>query len=374
MGKIKIGRSATAKNILLTLIMIAVVFLISEVAVRLLVIEESYIIDNKTKKRGFYDSVVEQKPYGKQLKPNINVTVKNHHINHQDVNFVTNSFGIRGAAFNPDDPAYKKVLFIGDSVTLENYLPADQTFIGILKKELYQQGLGNLLLLNGGIWDVGIQEEYHILKEKSESIKPDIVILDFYMNDSRPSWGFEREGRLNFLKYLQHSRIISYIYNRLAVRDFLNRQGLLRENFRFGWVEMAKEDRWRSNEQGFMELVQGAGLDWGAAWDDHSWIIVKEYLSKMKGISKREGFKLAVICFPVSFQVEADFVMGFPQDRLRTVCNELGIEFLDLLPCMRMYNSTRLFYDHCHLNPVGNEVSAKCIKGFLERLLNNSQL
>jgi len=340
-----------------------------EFAVRLLVIEESYIIDNQTKRRAFYDSVVEEKAYGKQLKPNIDVTIKKHHINHREINFRTNSFGIRGGDFNADEKAQKLVLFIGDSVTLENYLPEEETFIGILQNDFRKQGLDKLLLLNGGIWDVGVQEEYHILKEKAAALKPDLVVLDFYLNDSRPSWGFQRDGRLNLLKYLQKSRLISYIYNRLAVRDFLNKQGLVRENFRFGWIDLAQEERWRDDPDGFMELVWEADLDWGASWEQESWVMVEEYLLKMKDLSEVQGFRLAVVCFPVSFQVEAGSIYDYPQQELGRICERLGLEFFDLLPCMRMYNSTRLFYDHCHLNLAGNEVSAECMKDFLEEII-----
>jgi len=358
------------KYLFLLICAVTICFISLEALIRIFVVEESVVIDNNTHRRGFYDSVVYQETYGKRLKSDVNVTIKNHHLTHKDVPFRTNKFGLRGADITLSDlESTYKVLFIGDSVTLENYLPEEETFIGILNDLYHEQGRDDILLLNGGIWDVGIQEEYYILKEKSELIKPDLVILDFYLNDSRPSWGFEREERLNFLKYLQKSRLISYIYNRLAVRDFLNKQGLIRENFRFGWIDLAKDGRWRDDPDEFMELVQEADLDWGAAWDGESWLIVEEYLSKMKGLSEEEGFRLAVVCFPVSFQVDAGFIMDHPQQELSRICQRLDIEFFDLLPCMRMYNNTRIFYDHCHLNLAGNEVSAECIKDFLEEII-----
>jgi len=59
-----------------------------------------------------------------------------------------------------------------------------------------------------------------------------------------------------------------------------------------------------------------------------------------------------------------NLLLDYPQQELSRICERLGLEFFDLLPCMRMYNSTRLFYDHCHLNLAGNEVSAECMKDF----------
>jgi len=43
-------------------------------------------------------------------------------------------------------------------------------------------------------------------------------------------------------------------------------------------------------------------------------------------------------------------------------------EFLDLLPCMRMYKSRRLYYDHCHLSPDGKIVVAKELKLVLNNI------
>ena len=48
-------------------------------------------------------------------------------------------------------------------------------------------------VINAGVGDTGSQEQIDILEESGLQIQPDIVVLGFYLNDSRPPWGFSGE-------------------------------------------------------------------------------------------------------------------------------------------------------------------------------------
>lgn len=345
--------------------------MISEFLVRIFIIDESIVIDNRTKKRGFYDSVIVLNGQGKRLKENLDITIKKHHLTHKDIRFITDSFGFRGNGIYLQKPNnYYEILFIGDSVTLENYMAEEDTFIGLLQEAYSHGNRGkNIAIINGGIWDVGIQEEYWILKEKGVLIKPNIVILNFYLNDSRPSWGFEREGKLRFFKYLEKSRLILYLYKRLSIQSFLANNKFTGDKFRFGWIEKSKNPEYIKDRSAFSDLINSANLDWGSAWEESSWVTVKDYIEKIKELSVSNNFRLAVICFPVSFQVKTLFNEDYPQRELRAICANLNIPFLDLLPYMRAEKNQELFFDHCHLNFNGNILVSEKIKLFLDGLL-----
>lgn len=348
-------------KIAFSLLVCMVFFLFLELMARIFIVEKSYVVDNKTKKMGFYDSVLAYHDNVKRLKPGVDVTIKNHNLTGRDILFRTNSFGFRGPELGRLmlERSFK-VLFFGDSITLENYLLEDETYLGMLQARFTQEkNKQDVCIVNGGIWDAGVQEEYAIFEEKTSLLKPQLVIINFYLNDSRPSWGFDREKRLEILKFLQNSRLISYLYSRFAVQSYLTKNKLVRQNFRFGWIQMAKNNEYVKDKKSFFALAKAANLDWGAAWEDSSWPMVEKYLAKMKKVAEEKNIQLAVVCFPVSFQVYADFLENTPQEKLKNICQSMGIDYLDLLPVFRGHKDQALFYDHCHPNIEGNKLIAR---------------
>ena len=90
----------------------------------------------------------------------------------------------------------------------------------------------------------------------------------------------------------------------------------------------------------------------------------------MKDLAKEGKFKLIIVCFPVSYQVEAEFLENEPQQRLASIAQEGEIPFLDLLPAMRgAENKQKLYFDNCHLTYEGHEFVANKIEQFLKGIL-----
>lgn len=305
---------------------------------------------------------------GKRLVRNAKVKILNHSLTNRDIEINTNSHGFRYPELESPKPSNeKRILFLGDSVTLNNYLPEEETFTAIAEKILNQgNAQAKIKLINAGVEDIGINEELEILKEDGMKIEPDIVVVDFYLNDSRPPWGFDEElGHPDWIR--QHSFLAEWIYKRFQLSNWFKQTG--RQRMR--WVNDQFKYKWWLTEEEFMKLAQSASDDWGAGWDDQTWTIVEEKFRELKDLSIVNNFKVIVIAFPVSFQLRTNFVDDYPQTKLKQLADSNDFAFLDLLPTLRddyqvsHSRGQELYLDQAHLTTYGNELAGKKIAEFI---------
>jgi hypothetical protein len=90
----------------------------------------------------------------------------------------------------------------------------------------------------------------------------------------------------------------------------------------------------------------------------------------MKQVGDERGFRLAVMLFPVKFQVQSELMMDEPQRNFERYMTELGVAHIDLLPILRgkyQRDGVNVFYDHCHYRTEGHESFAKPVADFLLR-------
>ncbi|MEN8182073.1 MAG: hypothetical protein ABFS46_06015 [Myxococcota bacterium] len=94
--------------------------------------------------------------------------------------------------------------------------------------------------------------------------------------------------------------------------------------------------------------------------------MIDRELAALAKLSEDHGFRVAVVAFPVSFQVQADFLERTPQARLERRATALGFPFLDLLPLLREHRGEELFFDQAHLVASANALVARRIVEFLQ--------
>ena len=298
----------------------------------------------------------------KRFIPNADATIHNHYLSGLDVPIKTNSLGMRDDQIiipKPDDEI--RIVMLGDSITVSEYLPREATFVELLQEHLKAGSPKKINVINAGIIDIGITESLDRLEELLPSLQPDIVILDFYLNDARPSWGFPQEERHRnwFRRNLLTAEII---YQQFQLSDWIKKEGA----DRFGWIELAKELRWKSSQEEFKRLTESARYDWGSAWLNDSWDKFSLEFARFKKLSERNSFKPAIVIFPVSYQVESDFADNTPQVRAVELAKQLEVRSLDLLPVMRNARSDKLFYDQCHPNIAGHKLIADSIAAWIK--------
>lgn len=304
---------------------------------------------------------------GRRLVPNADVVINNHYMSGYDIRVKTNSLGFRDSELKVPKPANEtRLMFLGDSVTLNDYLPAEQSYTELIETVLSDSLPGkNIEVINASVGNIGIEEELEILGESAASVAPDSVIISFYLNDSRPPWGFSGEiGNRGWLR--RHSLIAESIYRKLREKTWEDDKKALR----FGWIEAKDKLSWATDKRALLELAQMAQYDWGAAWQEPSWQLVQQELEKFKKASAEFKFSPGLVIFPVSFQVLSNYMEDTPQQKLKNIAKALDIPILDLLPTLREHAREDLYYDHCHLTAYGNRVAAKALAPFvLEQLL-----
>lgn len=348
------------KLILINLFIFAAVFAALEIYMRR---TQPYIVMDVVKLNQALEKAGESRRFfvaytmdGRRLVPDTRSMVKNHPLSHQDVEIRINSQGFRGPEIPEPKPAGQfRVLVMGDSITLAPYLPEDKTYVAVMQDRLRELTASrDVLVINGGVVDVGIKEEVDILAEQGLAVKPDLVVVGFYLNDLRPPLGFPGEKQApGFIR--RYSVLAQFIYQRLELKKFIADKGL----GRFDAKDQLKKDDWKKDRDAFMRLVNFTHFDWGAAWKDGEWEIVDRELARLKDYAAQNNFRVIIAAFPVSFQVYADFIEDKPQRIMQAKAAQYGFQYIDLLPVFRQNSGRELFYDHCHLNPLGNQIAGR---------------
>jgi len=315
---------------------------------------------------GFLESnpefLVQTNSRGRHFVPNAHVIIKHHYLSSQDVKVDINSLGFRAE----EVPAHKepdeyRLVFLGDSITVQDYLPEEQTIPklveGLLAPSMPDK---KLRVINTAIGNVGTQEELNLLEDNLDKLKPDSIVLMFYLNDSRPPWGFSGEiGDSGWLR--RHSILVDTIYRRLQEKAWARNQGA----DRFAWIDGAKTLAWAKDRTDFLKLVELARFDWGAAWQSDSWGKLDSQFKRLKSLADSQNSKVTVFALPVVYQVEAEFIENSPQRELEARLQPFGFNYHDLLPKLREHQTEKLFFDQCHPTPAGSRIIAEDIAQFL---------
>lgn len=299
---------------------------------------------------------------GWRLRPNVDVVLENHPVSKRTTRVVTNAWGMRGPAVpEAKPPGEIRVLVLGDSITIGDYLDDDEVWTRRLERELAPFAPGRAVrVLNAGVTGIGVREEVAILRDVGVRLSPDLVLVAFYLNDARPPWGFRHE--LTYRGWWRrHSAIVDGIYKTAKLRGWMKRSGYQK----LGWLRMENTVDWRNDPEAFVRFAEAARVDWGAAWDDATWPTVAGAFDEIRDLSSRGNFAVALAAFPVKYQVLAAAPHDEPQRRVAALAAERGWPALDLLPLFRAHADEDQFFDQCHPREAANARVAKAVAEFL---------
>lgn len=322
-------------------------------------------------------------PTGRRLNPNRLVTIENHRLSKKRVVIETNSIGYR----NPEIGAKQgpRILFLGDSVTFQDFLNEGETFVRLVEQKA-KADHKNWQTINSGVGSISLKTELAVLLETGMALEPDVVVVDFYLNDFQESKGVHI---VKLPPLLQQSW---FLYHVTAALGQLKNEA---QDADAGF-EKVNLPAWRKDFQarvqfapGFFNESPGAfnGMlaanfrDFGTAWSSGAWDYIRPLFAELKRLSEQHHFKLLVVGFPIYQQVYTSFVDDYPQQQLKRLSQELDIPVLDLLPALRaealrlrdpaIYQlqeiNQDLFYDQCHHTPVGSAVVADEVYRFLQQ-------
>lgn len=285
-----------------------------------------------------------------------------------------------------------RILFLGDSITFGLGVDVDKTFVRKVENLSNSQLPCNPILsetkrvetLNGGVSGYFTWQEIAFLRKVGLKYQPDIVVLDFYLNDLEPCKSEQeiKEFRKAQFAYLQSKYEIPVPF-----------KGFLREKSRLYWAArraaynlmitklsytsparykeaqdkpQLSSDNWKTKRNEFLNLTSQA--DWGIPWNkDACYDNFRKYIRELKDLTQKENFKLVVVFFPVEYQLETKFLEDEPQKRLTKITAEENTLSLDLLPLMRgNIKPDSIYYDWCHLTIKGHQFVAEKITQFLK--------
>jgi len=330
-------------------------------------------LSEKKSYRRIHDYIYYDKDGCMRFVPNVEGVHKSYDDKEKEILIRINSEGFRGLDLL--DSPEKRILFMGDSIVFDGGVTRENTFVHGLE-EFLNTGRRNrkdfrMEVLNFGISDSGIDQYYLKLKHHGLSLKPDFVFLGFYLNDAVSPQGFMGPHSLDVIERFFESDIMrcfklaEYMGKKYRALKYANLEEFKE---RLQWVPRYIQRRFYRDRDEFMALVKEAHMDWGAAWVPESWIKVKYYLNKIKGLCDRNDITLILFCFPGEIQVYSDIEWSefdYPQRQIQKITEELGIPCFDLLPSLRAYRYQYPLSDHPGLNLDGSDNQPKQIYQYL---------
>jgi hypothetical protein len=331
---------------------------------------ESYApLDTREEKT--INSVIVGGPRGARLRPNTRSQILQHSLSGRDVLIAVNAIGLRYSELGPRTADEYRVLVLGDSITLGDFVPEDETFPRQLEK-LTAGRSRKIRFINAGLPGVGTMEELYLYEEVRDRVQPDLVLVAMYLNDAQTAGAvYVKSIPPPFSK----SRFLTWAANRVQLigKRFVREQRVQidpkwREGFRAG--RELRTGYMFDSKDAFDFEIYNAYMDFGLAWNPGSWEILDGVVASLQQETSEKGTRLAIALFPVHLQVMGSYEDHRPQDRCREMCARRGIPYLDLLPAFRaarQASKEKLFYDHCHPTPHGYAMVAREILAGLDR-------
>lgn len=308
-------------------------------------------------RRGSIAPLYENTPGGLRLRRFLDL----HHvdpISNRGTHIRTNALGYRGDAVGPKAPGELRILVLGDSITLAAYCEESETYPSQLEQRLVRPDRP-VRVINAGVAGASLREYLLIFNETGRLTQPDWVVVGLFLNDAQQSRNFPIPQGLAAHSEIAR-RLAEHRYTE-QVRDEAPRE-YERLSGRFYPTTQYAPDAWRHDRAAFEAQIALNALDWGAAWFSWAWEEMRPDLDGLRGLAVHDRFRLFVVLFPCTMQVEAEFLDDQPQRYFERLLAELGIRHLDLLPAFRAAyrkSGRSLAYDHCHLTPQGNALAAE---------------
>ena len=102
------------------------------------------------------------------------------------VEFETNSKGLRDREFSRErTPGVKRIMMLGDSLTVGWGVPMEQTFSKRVE-QLYRGRGESVEVINTGVGNYNTVQEVQFFLTEGKSYRPDIVVLNYFVNDAEP--------------------------------------------------------------------------------------------------------------------------------------------------------------------------------------------
>ena len=283
-----------------------------------------------------------------------------------------------------------RILGLGDSFSV--YLrDKKQNYNNFLQQDFIGSGRGDVEIVNAGMEAMGPGYYWHILNKVGDLIKPDLVLVGFFMgNDfeeaefyvyignfiSEPKDLFKRFIRYDQFRHLRLYRLLKNKYTRYREAQLKKEEAKLQPAQPVGtfsqatFLEVERKRSWLFDKNN-RELL------------NQQWRECSEVILKMKDWCDRRKIKLVIALLPEQFQVdravreavltqykhiaEENLDLSYPDNLIVNFCRSRDIHCLDLLGPFQEQGKTRPLYAprDSHWNAAGNRLAADLIFEYL---------
>jgi lysophospholipase L1-like esterase len=283
----------------------------------------------------FYD--VEMTRYANELK----IEADNARIGHlhrpnvrrelMGVEIRTNSDGLRDDEYAKERNHKRRIIFLGDSLTLGWGVDKEDTFEALLERQLSRQSPTEII--NFGHGNYNTDQEVSLFLEKGLPHKPDKVVLFYFINDA------ESTPKKSKWAFLGHSRFATLFWSRLKAISA-----------RF------------SGKTSFKNYYSDLYADSAPGW-----LATKKALEKLKAACDERKITVQVILLP-----ELHSLLHYPfaeeHKKVTEVLAKLGISFLDLAPKFAGVENPQSLWvsrDDAHPNGKAHRMIAEFTRDFI---------
>jgi lysophospholipase L1-like esterase len=247
----------------------------------------------------FYD--VEMSRYGVELKVDSpNPLVGHHHAPDREVRLMgvtlrTNADGFRDDDYPVERDGRRRIVFLGDSLTLGWGVEKQHTFEHRLEARLDERSPTEII--NLGVGNYNTTQEVNLFVDKGMKYEPDQVVLFYFINDAEP---VPQKARF---PGLGHSRLVTFYWSRIKML-------------------MARITPTAGYREYYQALYREGADGWKAS---------REALAQLAALRDEHGFDLRVVILPELHDLE-DYPFEAEHARVAAAARELDIPVLDLAP------------------------------------------
>lgn len=226
------------------------------------------------------------------------------------VDFQTNSKGLRDREFSYDRrPGTLRILMLGDSLTVGWGVPVEQTFSKKIEKLFTADGV-DAEVINTGVGNYNTIQEVEYFLTEGFKYRPDIVVLNFFVNDAEPIFKHEPPSLLAPVCYA-----CIFILGRVdtLARKFLNKKD---------WAEY------------YLSLFEGENAK--------GWLNAKESIGKLAAYCRSHGIALVIANLPELHEVR-HYRFEQISNLVRDTANQYSAHYIDILPYLQKEESAALW-------------------------------
>jgi hypothetical protein len=268
-----------------------------------------------------------------ELRPGVDAVVGRRHI-HIHINAQGQRDDVDRPTVKP--PGLYRTVVIGDSFTFGGKATLEQTFPRGLERKLQQlDGSRRYEVLNLAVPGYNTQQEMLTLREEGLAYRPDLVIVNFVLNDAGPMAQLVPDAShlpVGLRRVLKRSDLVQFVYAWLKQASLLLHGGAFRAKY--------------------SEIAVG----------NPGWQSCRAALAEIQRLTSAEHADLLVVVWPMLVDLGPDYPYRAQHQVVVDECRRLGIAVLDLLPTFEGHEASTLWAarndHHPNATALGMEVEA----------------